>query len=119
MKIALDFNDTITAWPNELRHLAQALMVPGSGNEVHIVSACLAKNSKKTAERIEQAGIPHTAKTILYYVDYDGIAALKIPTYKRLGIELIFDDNRSVVDLAILNGMMAVLVQGHSHRGIL
>lgn len=117
MKIAIDYNDTITNWPNELRHLAQA--VKFTGGEVYIVSACYAKNKRLTEDGIRHAGIPNDGVRIVPFVDYTLTPKLKLPVFQELGVEMIFDDNPEVVHLAIAHGIMGVLVQGQSLRSIL
>lgn len=117
MVMTLDFNDTITAYPTELRHLAHAVIA--DGGQVHIVSAVMPRNIQKTKDKIKHAGIPHTSAVVFGFVNYDDIPQKKLVAVRKLASEIHFDDNPAVCFLLGMNGILALRVEGFSKRGTL
>jgi hypothetical protein len=115
MNLGLDLNDTITAFPQELRWLAK--LVLDDGGEVHIITAIKKGNDEFVERKLKAARIPYTSIQTVYFEEYTDIAKLKLPVLEALKIDLYFDDNPAVNLLASRKGIMACLIQGSSHRG--
>lgn len=116
MILGLDFYDTITAYPVAIRKLAESILA--AGGEVHIVSAIKPVNTERSARHLKDARIPYTSVQWLYYERHEDMPKLKVPVYKKLGCDIIIDDNEWVVAEAIRNRLCALLISGISDSPI-
>jgi hypothetical protein len=116
MILGLDFYDTITAWPTQLRKLADA--VHKDGGEVHVVSAVKAVNVERVNMQFKDARMPYATLHILIYSDHADLPALKVPKYHDLRCDLIVDDNPGVIALARASRLCALQIGGFSDNPI-
>lgn len=115
MNIGLDLNDTITAYPQELRWLAG--MVLSDGGEVHIITAIKQGNEEFVERKLTAARIKYTKVHIIHFDNYDDIPKLKLPLIEELAIDVYFDDNPAVNLYVSRKGIMACQIQGSSRKG--
>lgn len=115
MNIGIDLNDTITAYPQELRWLAD--LVIADGGKVHIITAIKEGNDEFVDRKLRAARIHYTELHVLYYENYNDIPKLKTPLIEKLGIDLYFDDNPAVNLHVSRKGIMACQIQGRSRKG--
>lgn len=116
MIVGFDLNDTITAFPQEFRALADCVL--SNDGQVHIVTAIKKGNEEYVERKLAASRVQYTKLHIIHFEDYNDIPKLKLPIIKNLGIEMYFDDNPGVNFLLSTSGILACTVQGMSKKGV-
>ncbi len=112
MKIGLDFYGTLEKWPNELGELAKTII--DSGGEVHIITACMAKQKMATEDKIRASGIPHTSVEWCIFSDQNQVPEMKLRACRKLGVTLHIDDLDFIINHLNANGVLALKISGQS-----
>lgn len=114
--ICIDLNDTISAYPEEMRTLMEAYQA--AGHEVHVLSGWEAEQADQEAlaektQQLKDLGCADCYDRLVVVADpANDVAALKVSYMTHIGSNTLVDNNRRNGKKARKAGFLALRPQG-------
>lgn len=114
--ICVDLNDTITAFPEEMKMLMEAFQA--AGHEVHVLSGWEAESAGEEAlaqktQQLKDCGCGDCYDKLVVVADPDNdVAHQKVNYMRHVGSNILVDNNRANGKAARKAGFMALRPQG-------
>jgi hypothetical protein len=114
--VCVDLNDTITAYPEQMKLLMESLQA--AGHEVHVLSGWEAEHADETALKEKQAQLEELGcgscydKLVVVADPKNHVAEQKCNYMRHVGSEILVDNNRKNGKAARKAGFLALRPQG-------